>query len=256
MFPFVEVFGIKLYMTGVGIVLAGIVFIITVYKLCKQYNQDFMTFFTWLPVLLISTYVLGLYSTFVLKEWSLIPTTLSIFSPYGYRFWLIGILAWCMGSLLLFLRRFRRNESKKVWIDIFFFGFVNGLVALGLFLLLGDSFVGNECNNWICVHSLMPESELVKYTNGVYPIGIFLSLGALSINTIISFWKMSSNKSGLGIRGFIGILLVLLAILPFWNYPAHGIINLWQIRFDIYHICIIGLIGLFLILQRRWRKPY
>lgn len=256
MFPFVEVFGIKLYMTWLGIVLAGIVFIITIYRLSKKYNQDFIIFFTWLPILLISTYVLGLYSTFVLKEASLIPTSLSIFSPYGYHFGLLGILAGCMGSLLLFLRRFKRNESKKIWIDIFFFGFINAVIVLGIFLVLGDSFVGNECNSWLCVHNLRPESELVKYTNGVYPIGIFLSLGALGINILLTFWKMSSKKSGLGLRGFILLLLLILMILPFWNYPAHWIINLKRIRFDIYHMGIIGLIALLLILQRRWRKPY
>ena len=103
MFPYIEVFGVKWYMTGIGIILAGVTFLITAYQLSKKYNQDFMKFFTRLPVLLISTYILGLYSTFVLQNQSLIPTSFSVFSPYGYRFGLLGILVGIFGSILYFL---------------------------------------------------------------------------------------------------------------------------------------------------------
>jgi hypothetical protein len=40
----------------------------------------------------------------------------------------------------------------------------------------------------------MPDSALVKY-GGVYPIGIFLSLGALAINLIVTILKMILKKS-------------------------------------------------------------
>lgn len=256
MFPYIEVFGVKWYMTGIGIILAGVTFLITVYQLSKKYNQDFMKFFTRLPVLLISTYILGLYSTFVLQNQSLIPTSFGVFSPYGYRFGLLGILVGIFGSILYFLSWFRRSESKKIWMDIFFFGVINAMVILGIFLLLGDNFVGNECTSWICVHALRTNSELVKYTSWVYPIGIFLSIGALLINVLISFWKMSKQKNWLGIWGFILFLGLLLLILPFWNYPAHWIINLGIFRFDLYHIVIVVLIFWLFLLLRRWRKPY
>ena len=57
-------------------------------------------------------------------------------SPYGYRFSMIGVLVSIAFSIVLFLTNFRRSETKKVWIDIFFFGFVNALTVLGIFLLL------------------------------------------------------------------------------------------------------------------------
>ncbi len=256
MFPYIEVFGVKWYMTGIGIILAGITFLITVYQLSKKYNQDFVKFFTRLPVLLISTYILWLYSTFVLQNQTLIPTSFGVFSPYGYRFGLLGLLIAIFGSILYFLSSFRRSESKKIWIDIFFFGLINAMVVLWVFLVLGDTFVGKECQSWMCVQALVAESDLIKYTSGVYPIGIFLSMWALLINVLITFWKMTSQKNWLGIWGFILFLGVLLLILPFWNYPAHGIINMGIVRFDLYHIVILVLICWLFVLQRRWRKPY
>lgn len=255
MFPFLEVFGTKIYMTGLGIVIAGIIFIYTVYRLCKSYNQDFIKFFNWLPVLLVSIYILGLYSTYVLTNWNLIPNTLAIFSPYGYHFGLIGILIAIFFSILLFLSGFRRNENKKIWIDIFFFGLTNAIIALWIFLTLGDNFIGNECESWLCVHALTTESDLVKFS-GVYPIGMFLSIGALGVNILIMLWKMTSKKLWLGLWGLILMLGVLLAIMPYWNYPAHGVINLWIVRLDLNHITVIMLIIWLFVLQRRRRKPF
>ena len=136
MYPFIEVFGTKMYMTGVGIVLSCIVFLVTTYYLCKKYNQDFIKLFNWLPWLIIPAYVLGLYVSAVLDGGSLIPSSLKVLSPYGYRFSMIGVLVSIAFSMVLFLRNFRRSETKKVWIDIFFFGFVNALTVLGIFLLL------------------------------------------------------------------------------------------------------------------------
>ena len=187
---------------------------------------------------------------------TLIPTSLGVFTPYGYRFGLLGLLIAIFGSILYFLSWFRRSESKKIWIDIFFFGLINAMVVLWVFLVLGDTFVGKECQSWMCVQALVAESDLIKYTSGVYPIGIFLSIWALLINVLITFWKMTSQKNWLGIWGFILFLGVLLLILPFWNYPAHGIINMGIVRFDLYHIVILVLICWLFVLQRRWRKPY
>ena len=40
------------------------------------------------------------------------------------------------------MKQFRRSETKKVWLDILFFSFVDGIIVLGIGLLLGDNFVG------------------------------------------------------------------------------------------------------------------
>lgn len=143
MYPYLELFGIKLHMTGIGIVLSCIVFLITAWTLCRKYHQDFMKLFNWLPRLLIPTYLLGLYLSFVLRSGNFIPSSFQFLSPYGYDFSFVGIMFGSFVSVLLFLTQFRRNETKKVWIDILFFSFINALILLGIFLLLGDNFIGN-----------------------------------------------------------------------------------------------------------------
>ncbi|MDO4713371.1 MAG: hypothetical protein Q4B28_01640 [bacterium] len=104
MYPYIELFGTKMYMTGLGIVFAGLVFVLTTYQLCKRYNQDFIKLFNRLPWLLISIYLLGLYVTSFLDTASFLPTSLKAFSPYGYRFSLVGVLIAVCFSILVFLR--------------------------------------------------------------------------------------------------------------------------------------------------------
>lgn len=130
MYPYLELFGTKLYMTGIGIVAACIVFLMTAYLLSKKYHQEFFKLFNWLPWLLIPTYLLGLYMSFVLGSGSFIPTSLKVFSPYGYHFNLVGVVLAAFISVMFFLRQFRRNETKKIWIDILFFSFINAIIVL------------------------------------------------------------------------------------------------------------------------------
>lgn len=255
MFPYIELFGTKIYMTGVGIVIASIVFLITTYQLCKKYNQDFVKLFNWLPWLLIAIYVLGLYLTSVFDTWSIIPTSLSAFSPYGYRFSFVGIVIACFLTIQVFLLGLRRSETKKIWIDIFFFWFVNALAALGFFLLLGENFVWKETASWLSVSTMSTESSLMKF-EGVYPIGIFLSIGALLINVIVTMWKRGTKKVWLGIWGFVMIVILFLAILPFWNYSRHGVLAIGNMSFDLNHYVLLLLIFYFVWLAKRLRKPY
>jgi len=71
-------------------------------------------------------------------------------------------------------------------------------------------------DNMDILHAM--KDALVKYES-VFPIGIFLSLGALLINVIITLWKLSLKKAGLGLWGFIFLFLFFMILLPFWNYP-------------------------------------
>jgi hypothetical protein len=55
----------------------------------------------------------------------------------------------------------------------------------------------------------------------VYPIGIFLSLGALLVNVIVTFLKIFLKKNGLGMWGFLGLLVVLNVCFLFQQYARH-----------------------------------
>ncbi|NOZ44164.1 MAG: hypothetical protein GXP45_03350 [bacterium] len=65
-----------------------------------------------------------------------------LLSPRGFHFHFVGILLGIVISIAIFLKKIKRYENKKVWIDILFFSFALALVPLGFFLLLGDNFIG------------------------------------------------------------------------------------------------------------------
>ena len=247
MYPYLEIFWTKLYMTGIWIVVACFVFLITVYVLSKKYHQEFIRFFNWLPWLLICIYLSGLYFTFFF-DGGIIPTSFGIFSPYWYNFSLVGILLAAFILILIFLSQFRRNETKKIWIDILFFWFVNALIVLWVFLVLWDNFVWKTYNWALHVTALVPDSALVKYW-WVYPIWIFLSLWALAIKLIL-------KKSGVGLLWFILLFILLMVILPFWNYPAHGVMSVfWMFTLDINYYVLIFLIIFCLFSYKKLKKP-
>jgi len=253
MYPYLELFWTKFYMTGIWIVAACFVFLITVYVLSKKYHQEFLKFFYWLPWFLVSIYVSGLYFSFFFSG-GIIPT-LSTFSPYWYNFSFVGVILAAFVLILIFLSQFKRNETKKIWIDILFFWFVNALIVLWVFLVLWDNFVWKIYNWALHVTALMDDSALVKYW-WVYPIWLFLSLGALWINLIITILKLIVKRSGVGLLWFILLCVLFLVILPFRNYPAHWVMSVfWKFTLDINHYVLIFLIIFCLLSYNKLKKP-
>lgn len=260
MFPFVEVFGIKLYLTGIGIVVAFLTFIMSSYISSKRYNQSFSKIFLWLPLPIILMYILWLYFSFVLKGGNFFPhgieTFIQLFSPYGYHFNLIGVLLGFFLAIWIFMKGVKRKESKKIWFDIFFQAFINAVIVLWLFLLLGDNFLGRAHEGWMSVKSMHLESKLNKY-NGVYPLGIFLSLGALLLNILITLFKIIKKRTGIGILGFALFNLLLLVLLPFWNTPRHIVIAIsGNISLDLYSYVLILFMFIFGLYYRKMQKNY
>jgi len=72
-----------------------------------------------------------------------------LISPYGYKFHFMGMLIGMYIAISLFLKKIVRVENKKVWSDILFFSLGLSLVPLGLFLLMGDNFIGVSTNTWL-----------------------------------------------------------------------------------------------------------
>lgn len=256
MYPYLHLWGVQLSMTWVGIILAGLVFIVTVYLMSKKYRQDFMKAFNRFPRFIILMYVLGVYVNFVLETGNFIPRWLGFLSPVGYHFSLIGVL-WGGGiSVFLLLIQFRRNDTKRIWIDILFSAFSNALTVLGLFLLLGDHFVGIPYQGALGVTALVSESALTKY-GSVFPVWLIVSLWSLAINVFITFLKIFTKKSGLGFLWFALIGLLFVLILPFWNYSAHGVVSLFAgFSLDFNYFFLFWFIVASLYGVRKVRKPY
>ncbi|MDR2416062.1 MAG: hypothetical protein LBD75_05680 [Candidatus Peribacteria bacterium] len=198
MFPFIEVAGAKISMTALGIIVALLTFIGTTYYLCRKHHQDFFKLFYRLPIRIIFMYLLGRYITVVLETSSFIPTSftqvLTILRPRQFDFHFVGILIALTISLGTFFARIKRTENKKIRADILFSGICNAIIILGIFLTLGDTFIGKPTDSIFAIKTLHPESELTKF-DGVYPIGLFLSIGALVVSIIINVLKIFLKKN-------------------------------------------------------------
>ncbi|MFA7298586.1 MAG: hypothetical protein WC010_02980 [Candidatus Absconditabacterales bacterium] len=241
-------------MTGIGIIVSFLVFIIIARYLTKKYHQNFWKLFYWLPFLIVLTYFLGSYVSFIF-EVGIFPTNwsefLQILSPYGYKFHLLGVLIGLFISISVFLQKITRVENKKVWSDILFFSLALAIVPLGIFLLMGDNFIGTSTNSFLGIKSLHSDSQRNKF-NLIYPIGLFLSLGSFFVVFIIKFLK--KKKFGYGMLGFAILLILLSLILLLQQYARHAVFSIGTIMFDIkqYSAWILALICY--LAYKKWQK--
>lgn len=246
----------KFYMTWIGIIVAFLVFLGIAKYLTHKYHQNFWKLFYWLPLLIILTYFLGSYVSFAF-DIGLFPTTWSalvtLLSPRGYGFHFAGMLLGIYLAIFLFLKKITRVENKKVWADILFFSFAISLIPLGIFLLMGDNFIGNTTSSWMGIKSLHSDSQRNKF-NLVYPLWLFLSLWSLLIVWYIKIIK--KKRFGYGMLGFALLLVFISLLLLGQQYVRHAVFSVGPFMFDIkqYLARIIALIA-YLAYKRRKQIP-
>lgn len=256
MFPYITLWWINIYMTGLGIVVALITFICISRYFCRKYSIQFWRLFYWLPRAIILMYTLWSYVHFVLRDW-LFPTSrqqiLWLISPYGYKFHFIGILLGLGIAIRLFFKEIKRLENKKVYSDVFFFATTGALIPLGLFLLLWDDFIGNSTSSVRWVQALQSESALNKFS-GVYPIGLIMSIGAAILYIAMAIRKRITKQIGIGFLGFVYLLIVLNIILLYQQYPRYGIIPFGEYTLDIKQYASIIAMALCFWVYRKRKK--
>ncbi|MFA5747995.1 MAG: hypothetical protein WC872_02665 [Candidatus Absconditabacterales bacterium] len=155
-----------------------------------------------------------------------------LISPYGYNFNFAGIVLGIFLRMVLFFKKIKRIENRKVRADILFFSFCLCIVPLGIFLLMGDNFIGNTTNGIFGIKSLHSESQLNKFSS-VLPIGLFLTITSLLVAGCTRIFRKIKKKFGYGILGFAMLLFVINIILLFQQYPRHGVISIGNITLDI-----------------------
>ncbi|HOQ79312.1 MAG TPA: hypothetical protein PLW94_03740 [Candidatus Absconditabacterales bacterium] len=258
MLPFFELLGLKMYMTGIGIIVFLLSFIIVARYLCTKRHQDFYKIFYWLPLAIAIIYLCGSYAHFFLN-YGLIPNSLEqvklLFSPYGYHFHFTGLVIGFVISLVIFFKKIQRYENKRIWIDIMFFSTVLSMIPLGIFLVFGDNFIGKVSTSWIAIKPLTTQTELNKF-GSVYPIGLFLSFLAIIDVVIILISKRKKKKFGQGLLGFIYFIIGLNIIFLFQQYPKYGVISLGGITFDIKsYISFFAIMFCLQLYYKRNQKP-
>lgn len=222
-------------MTGFWLIIAFIIFLIVVFYLTRKTYQNFWKFFYWVPFLIISMYILGALTTSILDRGSLpvgIGWFLSTLSPYGYKFHFVGVLIGTFISIGVFLKKIIRIENKKNRADILFFAFSLSIVPLGIFLMLGDNFIGFPTESMIGIKALHAQSQLNKF-NAVYPIGLFLSIWSLASVLFIIILKRIKKKTGYWMLGFAVLLFIINIVLLYQQYPRYWVISIGSITMDI-----------------------
>ncbi len=244
-------------MTWIGIVFAFITFVSVAAYLVKRYHQNFYRLFYRLPILILFTYLIGSYTTFILTT-GIFPTSweefMSILSPYWYNFHFVGMLIWVLISFQVFFKKTKRIENKKIWIDIFFFSFAIAIVPLWIFLLLWDNFIGNTTQWLFSIKALHTDSELNKF-NWVYPIGLFLSIGVFLLTIVMQFIRKKRKVFGLGMLWFAALLIVINIVLLLQQYPRYGITSIGSLSFDIKQYASFFVIMLCLYNYFKWSRP-
>lgn len=255
MFPFFEVFGVRVSMMAIGVLLSVIVFMFSIWYLCKKYHQDFMKIGYKIPFWLVLTYILSRYFAVALatKDW--LPSSwieiMNIFRLDHFNLHRVGILLSVFICLSVFFSGVKRIENKRIWIDILFSAFCNGIMLLGLFLVLWDTVIGSSTQSIFAVRALREGSWLNKFY-GVYPVGLFLSLGTLIVNIVVNVWRILAKKSWRWLRGMLALLVVINICFLFQYYPRYWLVNILWISLDIKQYSSLFVFAIWCITAVRW----
>ncbi len=256
MYPYIHIFGEKLSMTWIGIVLSCITFLAASAYFCKKYHQDFWKLFYRLPLWILLPYLFGSYTSFALQN-TIIPQTLqdiaSILFPHWYKFHFIWLAFWFILAISIFLRKVKRLENKKIWLDIFFYSISFSLITLWIFLFFWDDFIGKTTQWVFAVKSLHSESERNKFSS-VYPIWIFLSILSLIALFSLRIHRHIKKITSTWITWFITLLILLNVVFMFQQYPKYWVYSIFWVTFDIIQYFTLIMIGFLLFVNKKRKK--
>ncbi len=255
MYPFINLGETKIYMTGLGILLAAVTFLLVAAYRCRKYNLVYRRVFYRSPIAIILMYIFWSYFDFILQG-NILPTNgrelLELMTPYGYKFHFVGIAIGGVLSIRYFLKNIARIENRKLYIDVLFFAVAAATIPLGFFLLLWDDVIGKWTSGRLGVQALHTDSELNKF-NAVYPVGLFIAIwGIISYaGTIVA--KHIQKISGAGFVWFAALFMGRSIIFLFQLYPRYGVISFGNYILDIeQYVCVLlALLSLYTYYQRR-----
>lgn len=235
MYPLITRWSLTISMTWLGWIISILTFLYIVYYICAKRWLQFSKLFYWIPTPIILSYLLGSYLSFILSQWSILPTSLldiqTILSPYNFQFHYVWLIIWMAIAVWLFLRTIRSRHEQFQWIDAIAQWFSIALIPLGIFLLMGDHFVGIPHSSWWVTYrgDISQRSSIGK----VLPIGVYLSI--VWVITIVIHMLLATYKSTIK-RGYLTIAIALsgiAAILILQHSPKYGILTRGPIILDI-----------------------
>ena len=244
MYPYFTLWGMHVYMTGIGIVIGAMTFVGSAWILCRRYRMDFGRFFMSLPLLIFAMYILGVWSYHIIDGNMRFPSSwsdfLSFFSPYGYHIHFVGLVI----GFFIGIGRFLYSTKVETHIkrrSIWFFATAASMIPLGLFLTLGDNFVGRPNPEWFFAVGALTSESTLSDLGKVYPVGILLSLISL-ISMIVMYALRKIGKMGRIWLLWFGLRSLLMhRVFTYQLYDKHLVTTRWWTTRDIKnYILIVG----------------
>lgn len=260
MYPYIELFGTRISMMVIGIIIAFIIFLASAWILTKKNHQDFLKLFYRLPGRIILSYILWRYVSFSLETWNFLPSSLSdlltILSPQNYNFHFVGLLIASRICWWIFFSSIKRTENKKIRADILFYSIANALIILWIFLTLWDTIIWTPTESIFAIRALTDDSNLNKF-DGVYPIWLFISVWILIVHAIVSILSIILKKNWIWMWWLIWILIVFNIAFLFQSYPKYGIVTILWTSFDVkQYSSLIVIIHSIITAIRREKKRF
>ena len=257
MYPFIDILGTQIHMTWIGILVFLFVFLIRTRRYIKQFDENRSSFWVKVPLYILVIYFVSSYAWFLIEEFIVFPMSLRQFmayiSPFEYKFHLVGIIwaiGWCVRD---FFKWIQDTNVQLKRIDAWFLAAMWACVPLGIFLLLGDTFIGQPTDWSIFVSSFHPDSKLATY-NKVIPLALAISLVSLVFLLITKILRLKKPQiRWYWLIGWILFLIAVCIIILFQEYTRHLVVKfLWKTR-DLNNYVLLVSAG-FLI--RKYKTKY
>lgn len=253
MFPYFTLFNHQIYLQGIWIILATLIFIYWVYRYSKKNNIKFNVFLWFLPFLIIIPYFLWRYFYDFLTYKFLFPTNIfSLLSPYDYNFEFIWVSFWIAFVIFFFILSLNYKQEKLKYIDIFFYSITLALVIIWPFLLLWDNFYWNTTNSIIWVTPLVQTTKIPYIDVKRYPVWIFISLLWLILYLSWKILHFIFKKAWVNLYLIPFLFLWFFYIYHFVDYPHH-FLSLFDIKL-LYCLLMAIFYPIFLYLITRKNK--
>jgi len=232
MYPFIDIFGTQIHMTGVWIIVFVLTFLRWTKKYATNHGLDRWLFWKNIPLYLIVIYFLSQYLRYLIGDFVIFPLSrnqlLAYISPADYTFHMVWLVIWCAFAVMHFLPQVEDKERQIARIDTRFLSFMLACIPLWVFLLLWDNFIWNPSDTSLGIAAFHPESRVAAYDT-VLPLGIYLSLLALSMFLVTKILRVKKpNLTGYWFAGWVIFLVLFCLLILFQEYTRHLVV--WFVK--------------------------
>lgn len=245
---------ISMVWLGILIFICIVTFIIR-RKTSKFAALSFDKFFIHLPFIVLWSYLAWSWFWYVINQLVLIPTSFEqlflYLSPTWRNFSLLWIIIWALLWFWSFLSK-QPYHHRSLRVDVFFEAVCIGVIPLGVFLVLGDSFIWIPTDWILWVSAIQADSKLALY-NSVLPIWFGLSLAGMIGYGIMVLWRNSWNP-WYWYLWFAMLSIVLAWLTLYQNYARRVITVIGEVRLDIKQYILLAISVYLMIVRYRSKR--